>query len=114
MKTLHRRTVSAVGLAASLLVAQSAAAQLYLPFTGGRTLTITQYPHRYDTVWGPWAMDIGMPLNEPIWASASGTVRVAGYDGNPSPGVNGLQVIIDHGNDFCTQYNHLNWVNVRR
>lgn len=55
-----------------------------------------------------------MSTNDAIWAAAGGVVRVAGYDGNPSPSINGNQVIIDHGNDFCTQYNHLNTVSVRR
>lgn len=119
MSTLHRRTALNAGLALSLLVglsALSSAAQpaLYLPFPGGRTYTVTQYPHYLGNPYLGYAVDIGMSLNDAIWAAAGGTVRVADYDGNPAPEVNGRQVIIDHGNNFCTQYNHLNTVSVKR
>lgn len=119
MRNQHRKAALNAGLVLSLLVGFSAlpsVAQptLYLPFPGGKTYRITQYPHDLNSPYMGYAMDIGMGLNDPIWASAGGVVRVAGSDGNPAPSVNGNQVIIDHGNDFCTQYNHLNWVNVRR
>lgn len=119
MRNQHRRAVSNAGLVLSLLMglgALSSAAQpaLYLPFPGGKTHTVTQVPHDLNDPYMGYAMDIGMNLNDAIWASAGGVVRVAAHDGNPAPSVNGNQVIIDHGGDFCTQYNHLNWVNVRR
>lgn len=119
MRNQHRRTASSAGLALSLLVGLSAlssaaAPALYLPFPGGRTYTVTQYPHDRSNPYLGYAIDIGMNTNDAIWAAAGGVVRVADYDGNPSPSINGRQVIIDHGNDFCTQYNHLNWVNVSR
>ena len=57
---------------------------------------------------GHMAQDIaGMPLGNPTYASASGTVIIAGwyYD-------YGMTVIIDHGNGFRTLYAHHSLINV--
>ncbi|AJT41407.1 VCBS repeat domain-containing M23 family metallopeptidase [Psychromicrobium lacuslunae] len=116
MKKAHWKLLAAIPVVSFFLLGlgtQQAAADplLYLPFPAGQTHTITQYPHGGDQYNG-YAMDIGMPLNNSILASAAGTVVTAGSVNNASTAVNGNQVIIDHGGNFCTQYNHLNWVNV--
>lgn len=92
--------------------AANAAPVIYLPFPAGQTRTVTNFPHNTNDPDVAWAVDIGMNTNDPISASASGIVRTAGSVNNANYNVNGNQVIIDHGGDFCTQYNHLNTVSV--
>ena len=54
------------------------------------------------------AIDIGAPLNTPIYASDSGYVVFAGED---SSGYGNL-IILNHGNGYTTYYAHLNDFNV--
>ncbi len=69
---------------------------------------MTQYPHQ-----GYYAVDIGMAMGDDISASASGVVRTAGNVNNYNWNINGNQVVIDHGNNFCTLYNHMSSVAVK-
>lgn len=97
---------------AGTLPAATAAVPLYLPYTAGTTESITQYPHSAN-VYMQYAVDFGMNTGESVLASAPGIVRVAGSVNNPDYGTNGNQVVIDHGGNFCTLYNHLSTVNVQ-
>jgi murein DD-endopeptidase MepM/ murein hydrolase activator NlpD len=47
-------------------------------------------------------VDFAAPINEPIFATAFGTVTFAGDKGDL-----GITVIIDHGNGFRTSYSHM-------
>lgn len=47
-------------------------------------------------------IDFAAPLNEPVFASAYGTVTFAGDKGDL-----GITVMIDHGNGFRSSYSHL-------
>ena len=58
---------------------------------------------------GHLALDIGSALGEPISASDSGDIVIAGW----STGGYGNAVAIDHGNGYQTLYAHLNSVSVR-
>ena len=51
--------------------------------------------------------DIGCASGDPIWASAAGTVTLAGWNGDY-----GNCVMIDHGNGYTTVYAHLSSVDV--
>lgn len=106
----------AIAVAGSLIgvatPAHAADPVLYLPFPAGQSHQITQYPHVGQSQYNGNAMDIGMAYGDPVTASAPGRVVTAGTVNNADYSVNGNQVIIDHGNDFCTQYNHLQSVSV--
>ena len=78
-----------------------------LPVTGG-TITsrygvnesVRDHTHK--------GIDIGAPYGSPIKATASGTVKQAGYYGGY-----GNFIIIDHGNGIETCYGHCSKINVR-
>lgn len=65
--------------------------------------------NRYHPVSGSYSFhsgtDIGCPDGNPIWAAASGSVTLAGWNGNF-----GNCVIIDHGNGYTSLYAHLSSV----
>lgn len=84
--------------------AANAAPDLYLPFPANVSTVVTNYPH--GTTYGYWAVDFGLPRNASVVASAAGVVKVAAYMGG-AYAANGLHVLIDHGGNYCTQYNHL-------
>lgn len=84
---------------------QCGATGFALPFPRGTTHTVTQSPggstsHRneYNSTAVDWAANRG----ETVVASASGRIYFEGWNG-----AGGIIVLIDHGNDNCTQYAHL-------
>jgi murein DD-endopeptidase MepM/ murein hydrolase activator NlpD len=54
-------------------------------------------------------LDIAGRLNDPVYATADGVVRIAAWDNSY-----GNQVRIDHGNGIETDYYHLNKINVEQ
>lgn len=69
------------------------------------------YGYRYDPITGVYKFHGGTDTcrwsgtyNQPVVASASGTVITAGYNA----GGYGYYVLIDHGNGICTLYGHNN------
>lgn len=50
-----------------------------------------------------YAVDFGMPANSKVVASKAGTVVNANWFGS-----SGIEVMINHGNNVCTHYIHLN------
>ena len=83
-----------------------------LPYRAGSAYTITGSPgngfsHADD--YNRHAVDFGMPTGTPIVASAAGRVYFAG----PLSGGYGIMVLVDHGNNKCTQYAHLSATTVR-
>ncbi|MFD0557356.1 VCBS repeat protein [Stackebrandtia endophytica] len=77
-----------------------------LPYRAGSAYVITQTPgsgfsHADD--YNRHAVDFGMPTGTPIVASAAGTVYFEGWTNG-----GGIMVLIDHGNNRCSQYAHLN------
>ena len=68
---------------------------------GGRTGPIGG---GYD--WHP-GVDIAVEFGEPVYASAMGTVEVAGWNGGY-----GRYVRIDHGNGYETAYGHMSGIAV--
>ncbi len=71
---------------------------------------ITQYFGQSLTVYGyHYGIDIDGQTGDPVRAARSGTVTVAGhYDS-----CGGLQVRIDHGDGFESQYHHLSHIDVK-
>ena len=67
---------------------------------------------RIDPFLGRAAMHTGVDLRgdlgEPVHATASGIVQIAGRDGGY-----GKMVEIDHGNGFSTRYGHLSEIDVK-
>lgn len=91
----------------------AAAPILNLPFPAGTAYTITGGPgssHHMGAyaAYNQYAVDFGMPANSAVAASAGGTVFFAGWKDRFS----GNEILIDHGNNQCTQYVHLNSVGV--
>lgn len=70
------------------------------------TLVTSYYGDRLHPVYGTWrfhsGIDIGAAGGTAIWASASGTVTVSGYDGGY-----GNYVSIAHDNGYSTLYAHM-------
>lgn len=76
-----------------------------LPFPAGRSYRIMQGPFNGFSHVAPYnqhAVDFGMPIGATVVASAAGTIVYDGWYGNE------IRVIIDHGQNRCTQYVHLN------
>jgi murein DD-endopeptidase MepM/ murein hydrolase activator NlpD len=76
-----------------------------LPFPAGRSYKITQGPfngYSHGPPYNQHAIDFGMPIGATVVASAAGTIVYDGWYGNE------IRVIIDHGQNRCTQYVHLN------
>ncbi|MYS34225.1 peptidoglycan DD-metalloendopeptidase family protein, partial [Streptomyces sp. SID4920] len=76
-----------------------------LPYPAGSAYTITQTPgsgYSHNDDYNRHAVDFSMPTGTPIVASAAGTVYFEGW----STG-GGIMVLIDHGNNVCSQYAHL-------
>ncbi|KQQ89788.1 peptidase M23 [Arthrobacter sp. Leaf137] len=109
--TIGAVVIAATGLVGGLPAAQAAPA-LYFPFPAGVSHTVTNYSHPNDGLSNN-AVDIGMSYGDAISASAGGKVIIAGLDNNPRPDVNGNEVMIDHGGNYCTQYGHLSSVAVK-
>jgi murein DD-endopeptidase MepM/ murein hydrolase activator NlpD len=93
-----------------------------LPYPAGTTYKVTQtwggtFSH-YD-YYNKYAVDFGMPVNQPVAAVAPGRVHKAwGGGANLARGCdrrfinNASYVVIDHGNGKSSLYLHLNAVNV--
>lgn len=54
-------------------------------------------------------IDLAAPAGTPVWATADGTVVVAGKDGSY-----GKAVLIDHGGGFRTRYAHLKKIETKQ
>ena len=83
-----------------------AGAPFKLPYPAGRAYTITQTPgsgFSHNDDYNRHAVDFATPTGTPIVASASGTVYFEGWTNG-----GGIQALINHGNNLCTQYAHLN------
>ncbi|MFD0555623.1 murein DD-endopeptidase MepM/ murein hydrolase activator NlpD [Stackebrandtia endophytica] len=77
-----------------------------LPYPAGSAYTITQTPgsgFSHDDDYNRHAVDFGMPTGTPVVASAGGTVYFEGWTNG-----GGIMALIDHGNNRCSQYAHLN------
>lgn len=78
----------------------------YLPYAGGTSQLVTQgqnsSPTHHD-YYNRYAIDFGMDSGTPVLASAPGKVIHARWDNTGY----GNMMLIDHGNDTCTQYAHL-------
>lgn len=89
----------------------------YLPYAKGSAYSVTQTPFGAYTHnpnhslgrWNKYAVDLGMPAGTPVLATGPGQVRYAGWD---TTGY-GNKVLIDHGNNRCTQFGHLSAINVK-
>lgn len=57
-------------------------------------------PYGWGTEFHP-GLDVAAPHGAPVWATADGVVKFAGWDG-----AYGLKVEIDHGHGFSTVYGH--------
>ncbi|CAM3347794.1 FG-GAP-like repeat-containing protein [Stackebrandtia soli] len=78
-----------------------------LPYRAGSAYTITQTPgsgFSHNDDYNRHAVDFSMPTGTPIVASAAGTVYFEGW----TSGGGGIMALIDHGNNRCSQYAHLN------
>lgn len=88
--------------------------KLHLPFAKGTGFAVTQSPggsySHYDQ-WNRHAIDFATPTGTPLYATGPGKVRHAGW-GDPRYG-NGIELLIDHGNNRCTQMLHMNGVDVK-
>ena len=70
----------------------------------------TQYFGQSLTVYGyHYGIDIDGQTGDPVRAAAAGIVTVAGYYDS----CGGLQVRIDHGNGFESQYHHFSHIDVK-
>ena len=81
-------------------------AQFKLPFLAGAAYTVTQTPgegYSHNDDYNRHAVDFGTPTGTPIVASASGTVYFEGW----ANGGGGIMALVDHGNNQCSQYAHL-------
>lgn len=81
------------------------AAPFKLPFPAGSAYQVTQTPgegYSHDDDYNRHAVDFGTPTGTPIVASAGGTIRFEGWNG-----VGGIMALIDHGDNRCSQYAHL-------
>lgn len=80
-----------------------------LPWDAGKTYPVTQAPGEsfsHQNEWNRTAVDFGLPSGTPVLASASGRVKQAGA----VSGGAGVQILVDHGSDNCSQYIHLSRV----
>lgn len=85
-----------------------APAGFMLPYPKGKKYTVTNYPHhlypknQYNNV------DFNFPSGSTVLASNYGTVYYAGWHREL-----GWEVLINHGNDYCTIYGHLSSLSVK-
>ena len=83
----------------------------FLPFAKGSSHQVTQGPgggfSHYDQ-WNRYAVDFGMPVGTGLYASAPGTVIFSGEDQTGY----GNMVLIDHGDNRCSQYAHMDTLDV--
>ncbi|MCC3298304.1 VCBS repeat domain-containing M23 family metallopeptidase [Arthrobacter caoxuetaonis] len=105
--TIAAVVIASTGLVGGLPAAQAApGAPFKLPYPAGFGYQITQSPSSsfsHNDNYNRHAVDIGMPTGATVVASAAGTVYSSGWDG----GGGGYMVLINHGNDRCSQYAHL-------
>ena len=90
--------------------AAHAAAPFKLPYPAGSAYVITQSPGGGYSHWDNYnrhAVDFATPTGTPIVASAGGTVHFAGWSGS-----GGNMVLVNHGNNLCSQYAHLSSISV--
>jgi murein DD-endopeptidase MepM/ murein hydrolase activator NlpD len=76
-----------------------------LPFPAGAAYVVTQGPFNGFSHVAPYnqhAVDFGMPVGSRVVASAAGRVVYDGWFQGE------IRVIIDHGQNRCTLYTHLN------
>ena len=84
----------------------SGGAPFKLPYRAGTAHTITQTPgsgFSHNDDYNRHAVDFAMPTGTPIVASAAGTVYFEGWTNG-----GGIMALIDHGDNRCSQYAHLN------
>ncbi|MFF1644659.1 M23 family metallopeptidase [Streptomyces sp. NPDC058240] len=84
----------------------SGGAPFGLPFRAGSTYTVAQTPgegYSHNDDYNRHAVDFAMPTGTPIVASAGGTIHFEGWNG-----AGDIMALVDHGNNRCTQYAHLN------
>ncbi|HIW62170.1 MAG TPA: peptidoglycan DD-metalloendopeptidase family protein [Candidatus Stackebrandtia excrementipullorum] len=87
-----------------------AAAPFKLPYPAGSAYTVTQSPgggFSHGDQYNYHAVDFGMPTGTPIVASAAGTVYFSGWANG-----GGNMILVDHGNNRCSQYAHLSGMSV--
>ncbi|GAA0998928.1 hypothetical protein GCM10009563_23740 [Subtercola frigoramans] len=88
-------------------------ARFKLPFPAGASYRITQGPAEHAAglypAYNKNATDFGMPVGSRVVASAAGTVYSEGYDSTGA-----IEIRIDHGDNLCTQYVHLNRTVINR
>lgn len=85
----------------------------YLPFYSGNSYEVTQSPgdtYSHNDEYNMYAWDFAMAPGEQVYTSKAGTVVHAGWS-NVSP-LNGIEVMVDHGGNTCSQYLHLSGVTV--
>ncbi|MER6055516.1 FG-GAP-like repeat-containing protein [Streptomyces albidoflavus] len=100
------------GPAPGAVTGLAAGAPFKLPYPAGQRYTVTQTPgsgYSHNDDYNRHAVDFAMGTGTAIVASAGGTVHYAGW----TDGGGGNQVLINHGNNRCTQYAHLSSVSVR-
>ena len=110
----------ALAVAGSLAVLPQAQAlpgydsdKYYLPFYSGNSYEVTQSPgdtYSHNDVYNQYAWDFAMAPGEQVYTSKAGEVVHAGWS-NVSE-LNGIEVMVDHGGNVCSQYLHLSGVTV--
>ncbi|MDI9918892.1 M23 family metallopeptidase [Rhodococcus sp. IEGM 1379] len=115
MRSLASIAIASAAVAGTVLLAPpaTAAATFYLPFPTGRSYTISQSPGGSTSHTGQYnqhAVDFALPMNSEVSSSGDGTVYFAG---SVTTGA-GNMVLVDHGDNRCTQYAHLNSINVAK
>ena len=77
----------------------------------GCTYITSVVGYRYHPISGEWkyhsGMDIGCQMGDSVWASDSGTVSLAGWNGGY-----GNCIMINHNNGYYTLYGHLSSIGV--
>ncbi|MFF2653187.1 peptidoglycan DD-metalloendopeptidase family protein [Streptomyces sp. NPDC058045] len=103
--------LASLGLTVPLGSAHAAAgAPFMLPYPAGSAYTITQTPgsgYSHNDDYNRHAVDFAMPNGTPIVASAAGTVYFEGWTNG-----GGIMVLINHGDNRCSQYAHLSSTSV--
>ena len=85
----------------------------YSGYSGGSSLLWPTTAHRISSYYGSrhggfhTGLDIDGNTGDPVWAAASGTVTLAGWNGSY-----GYCVLIRHGNGLVTRYGHLSRIKV--
>jgi murein DD-endopeptidase MepM/ murein hydrolase activator NlpD len=84
---------------------------LSMPMTGNPNLS-SGFGRRLDPFTGTWSehpgLDFPSSVGSPIFASGSGVVKFAGWDG-----AYGQSVLIDHGDGFVSRYAHASQILVK-